>query len=61
MRYDACWKRGLPVGSGVVESARTRIVGSRFKQASRPLIESGRQRPARHQMLYRREPLDRLP
>ena len=33
MRYDIYRKRGLPVGSGVVESACKRIVGSRFKRA----------------------------
>ena len=33
MRYDVCRKRGMPVGSGVVESACKRIVGSRFKRA----------------------------
>ena len=35
MRYDLCRKRGLPVGSGVVESACKQIVGSRFKGAGR--------------------------
>ena len=33
MRYDLYRKRGLPVGSGVVESACKRIVGSRFKRS----------------------------
>ena len=33
MRYDRYRKRGLPVGSGVVESACKQIVGSRFKRA----------------------------
>ena len=33
MRYDLCRKLGLPVGSGVVESACKQIVGSRFKRA----------------------------
>ena len=33
MRYDLYRKRGLPVGSGVVESACKQIVGSRFKRA----------------------------
>ena len=33
MRYNVCRKRGLPVGSGVVESACKRIVGSRFKRS----------------------------
>ena len=33
MRCDACRKRGLPVGSGVVESACKGIVRSRFKRA----------------------------
>ena len=35
MRCDLCRKRGLPVGSGVVESACKQIVGSRFKGAGR--------------------------
>ena len=35
MRYDLYRKRGLPVGSGVVESACKQIVGSRFKGAGR--------------------------
>ena len=30
---DRCRKRGLPVGSGVVESACKQIVGSRFKRS----------------------------
>ena len=33
MRYGRCWERGLPVGSGVVESVCKQIVGSRFKRA----------------------------
>ena len=33
MRYDLCRELGLPVGSGVVESACKQIVGSRFKRA----------------------------
>ena len=33
MRCDLCRKRGLPVGSGVVESACRQIAGSRFKGA----------------------------
>ena len=33
MRYDIYRERGLPVGSGVVESACKQIVGSRFKRA----------------------------
>ena len=33
MRYNVYRKRGLPVGSGVVESACKRIVGSRFKRS----------------------------
>ena len=33
MRYDVYRKRGLPVGSGVVESACKRIVGNRLKWA----------------------------
>ena len=47
-------RRGLPVGSGIVESACKRIVGKRFKGA-------GRQRRARHQMLPRKQALARLP
>ena len=35
MRYDLYRQRGLPVGSGVVESACKQIVGSRFKGAGR--------------------------
>ena len=35
MRCDPCRKRGLPVGSGIVESACKRIVGNRFKQSGR--------------------------
>ena len=35
MRCDLYRKRGLPVGSGVVESACKQIVGSRFKGAGR--------------------------
>ena len=35
MRYDLCRTLGLPVGSGVVESACKQIVGIRFKQAGR--------------------------
>ena len=35
MHYDLYRKRGLPVGSGVVESACKQIVGSRFKGAGR--------------------------
>ena len=33
MRYDLCQTRGLPVGSGIVESACKHIVGNRFKQS----------------------------
>lgn len=33
MRCDLCRKRGLPIGSGVEESACKQIVGSRFKRA----------------------------
>ena len=33
MRYDLYRELGLPVGSGVVESACKQIVGSRFKRA----------------------------
>ncbi len=33
MRCDICRKRGMPVGSGVVESVCKRIVGSRFKRS----------------------------
>ena len=31
MRYDLYTKRGLTVGSGIVDNACKRIVGSRFK------------------------------
>ena len=33
MRCDLCRKRGLPVGSGFVESACNCIVGNRVKQS----------------------------
>ena len=33
MRYDLCRKRGLPVGSGIVESACKRFVGNRCKRS----------------------------
>ena len=36
MHYDLWRKRGLPVGSGVAESACKRIVGSRFNGAECP-------------------------
>ena len=36
MHYDLWRKRGLPVGSGVAESAWKRIVGSRFNGAECP-------------------------
>ncbi|MCY4462901.1 MAG: hypothetical protein OXC26_21280 [Albidovulum sp.] len=32
MRYDSCRKRGLQIGSGVVESSRQHIVGLRLKR-----------------------------
>ena len=35
MRCGLCRTRGLPVGSGIVESACKRIVGSRLKGAGR--------------------------
>ena len=41
MRYDPCRRRGLPVGSGVVESACKRIVGSRLKGAGRRWSKAG--------------------
>ena len=41
MRYDLYRRRGLPVGSGIVESACKRIVGSRLKGAGRPLSIDG--------------------
>ena len=41
MRYDLYRKRGLPVGSGVVESACKRIVGSRLKGAGRHWSKAG--------------------
>ena len=33
MRCDPCRTRGLPVGSGIAESACNCIVGNRFKQS----------------------------
>ena len=33
MRCALCRKRGLPVGSGIVESTCKHIVGNRFKQS----------------------------
>ena len=41
MRYDLYRKRGLPVGSGFVESACKRIVGSRLKGAGRHWSKAG--------------------
>ena len=41
MRYDLCRKRGLPVGSGIVESVCKRIVGNRFKQSGRHWPNAG--------------------
>ena len=41
MRYDPCRRRGLPVGSGIVESACKRIVGSRLKGAGRRWSKAG--------------------
>ena len=41
MRYDLYRKRGLPVGSGFVESACKRIVGSRLKGAGRRWSKAG--------------------
>ena len=41
MRYDLCRRRGLPVGSGIVESACKRIVGSRLKGAGRRWSKAG--------------------
>ena len=39
MRCDLCRKRGLPVGSGIVESACKRIGGGGFKLGRLPLVE----------------------
>ena len=33
MRYDLCQKRGLPVGSVIVEGVCKRIIGNQFKQS----------------------------
>ena len=41
MRYDPCRTRGLPVGSGIVESVCKRIVGSRLKGAGRHWSKAG--------------------
>ena len=41
MRCDLCRRRGLPVGSGIVESACKRIVGSRLKGAGRRWSKAG--------------------
>ena len=41
MRYDLYRRRGLPVGSGIVESACKRIVGSRLKGAGRHWSKAG--------------------
>ena len=41
MRYDLYRRRGLPVGSGIVESACKRIVGSRLKGAGRRWSKAG--------------------
>ena len=41
MRCDLCRKLGLPVGSGVVESACKQIVSSRFKRARRHWSKAG--------------------
>ena len=41
MRCDLCRTLGLPVGSGVVESACKQIVGSRFKGAGRHWSKAG--------------------
>ncbi len=41
MRCGLCRTRGLPVGSGIVESACRRIVGSRLKGAGRCWSKAG--------------------
>ena len=41
MRYDLCRTRGLPVGSGFVESACNCIVGNRLKGAGRHWSKAG--------------------
>ena len=41
MRYDLCRTRGLPVGSGSVDSACKQIVGNRFKGAVRHWSKTG--------------------
>ena len=41
MRYDFCRTRGLPVGSGFVESACNCIVGNRLKGAGRRWSKTG--------------------
>ena len=41
MRYDLCLTRGLPVRSGIVESACVRIVGNRLEGAGRHWSKAG--------------------
>ena len=41
MRYDLCRTRGLPVGSGIVESACKYIVGNRLKGSGRHWSKAG--------------------
>ena len=41
MHYDLCRARGLPVGSGIVESACKQIVADRFKGAGRHWSKAG--------------------
>ena len=41
MRYHFCRERGLPVGSGVVESDCKQIVGSRFKRVGSRCSKAG--------------------
>ena len=60
MGCDLCRKRGLPVGSSVVENVCKEIVGSRFKGAGRRCSKAGSQRLARRQMLLQEQPLARL-
>ncbi len=40
MRYDSCRKRGMQIGSGVVESSCRLIVGLRLKRAGSPVGSS---------------------